>query len=65
MKLSKKWRQWNEDQIKKGKPPEPKFLIWLDEHGEDEESRMALPEERCYTCTNPCREKCVIGENSE
>ena len=30
MKLTKKWRAYNEDQIKKGKSPEPKFPLWLE-----------------------------------
>ena len=30
MKLTKKWREYNEDQIKKGKSPEPKFPVWLE-----------------------------------
>lgn len=30
MKLTKQWRQYNEDQLLKGKPIEPRFPYWLE-----------------------------------
>ena len=48
----KRWRAWNEEQVDRGKAPEPFFTRWLDAHFE----------EKCYTCETSCGDNCVREE---